>query len=77
MSYFLLVYDRRAGRLLEAKSFSSKRSADALRERFALESEGKQEDNIEIVVLGAESLSALKRTHARYFSEDPLDLVRP
>lgn len=65
MTYFLLVYDRRGGRLTSApKAFDDQQ--EALRARFELERSG-LEDDIEVVVIGGESLESLKTTHARYF----------
>jgi hypothetical protein len=64
VKYFLLVYDRRRGKLLEEREFAD--STIALRARFALERETDNKD-IEIVVLGAESAAVIRQTHARYF----------
>jgi hypothetical protein len=65
MNHYLLVYDRRQGRILETELFSDRRAA--LRGRFAAEREHAGDENIEVVVLGARSWEALKHTHARYF----------
>jgi hypothetical protein len=35
--------------------------------RFELERQEREDPNIEVIVLGAESLEALHRTHGRYF----------
>ena len=65
MSHFLLVYDRDAGRLVRKQRYES--SADAMRARFAAESEFAGRPEIEIVALGAESEEDLRVTHGRYF----------
>ena len=65
MSYFLVVYDRRAGHLLRDEEFVDRR--DALSARFAAESQLEHGSDVEVVVLGAKSHDALARTHARYF----------
>jgi len=66
MRYFLLVFDRAAGRLVdEVKEFDS--SADALGARFEREQAERGNASIEVVVLGAENRRALEATHARYF----------
>jgi hypothetical protein len=66
MSYYLLVYDRGDGRLLEERSFVSRR--EALTARFDAEARRLPGSDIEVVVLGASSRDALQRTHGRYFS---------
>jgi hypothetical protein len=65
VKYFLLVFDRAAGQLLDETEFESNEAA--LRERFRREATAGRHD--EIVVLGAESAEALRRTHRRYFEE--------
>jgi hypothetical protein len=73
MRYFLLVYDRRLGRLIDEVEFDDEK--DALSSRFARErAERATPDDVEIVVLGAQSRSALERTHARYF-KSPSELL--
>jgi hypothetical protein len=62
---YLLVYDRALGKLLVEQEFSDR--AAALRARFELERRHLGQKNIEIVVLGADSAEAIRRTHARYF----------
>ena len=66
MNSYLMVYDREHGQLLELKEFSSQ--AAAMRRRFVLERQHAEDDQIEIVVLMAESESLLRKTHARYFT---------
>lgn len=65
MNHYLLVYDRRKGRILHREIFDDRRAA--LRGRFAAERQHSGDVDIEVVVLGARSWDALKRTHARYF----------
>ena len=67
MHYFLVVYDRRTGTVLELKEFGEERRTEALNRRFALELEEAGNPDIEVVVLGAGSRNALLHTHARYF----------
>jgi hypothetical protein len=64
---FLLVYDRTAGKVLQQHEYRPDQRADALRDRAALELEQRLRPEIEVVVLAADSLDALKRTHGRYF----------
>jgi hypothetical protein len=64
--YYLLVYDRAAGKLLDQTVYERRR--DALRGRFAVEKLHRNAShNIEVVVVGAESEDDLHRTHGRYF----------
>ena len=67
MRYFLVVYDRARGEVVDLQEFSGAERNKALKARFALEVERRDDASIEIVVLGAESREALERTHARYF----------
>ena len=63
--HYLVVYDRRRGKILERASYHD--SSLALNARFAAEREHRGQPDIEVVVLSAESWEALARTHARYF----------
>jgi hypothetical protein len=68
LSYFLLVYDRRRGKLKgQPKRFSSAQLAEAMSARFALERTHAGDGNTEVVLLGADSIATLRRTHGRYF----------
>jgi hypothetical protein len=65
MMHYLVIYDRRQGRIIRHHRFRA--SAQALAARFDAEREFREEPDIEVVVLGAESWDALARTHSRYF----------
>jgi hypothetical protein len=66
VNYFLLVYDRAAGKLREERQFDQR--AEALQARFAVEKLHRAEgEDLEVVVVGAQSRDDLLRTHARYF----------
>lgn len=73
MKSFLLVYNRRTG-ALDYKEYSG---PTARKRAFAgrLSRELSKDVDVEIVVLSADSLDELKRTHGRYFSS-ARDLVR-
>ncbi|TDQ53767.1 hypothetical protein [Actinorugispora endophytica] len=64
MTNFLLVYDRSRGELLRETEFDNTR--EAMRARFAAE-DAYQGQNIEVVVLSAQSRDDLLQTHGRYF----------
>lgn len=65
VSHFLLVFDRATSHLLSEKCFNDHRKA--LEERFRTERMHRDNPDIEVVVLSAESREALRLTHARYF----------
>lgn len=63
--YFLLVFSRPSGVLMRFQEFAS--PAEAVRERFAVEYEHRGESSTEVIVIGADTVAALKVNHARYF----------
>jgi broad specificity phosphatase PhoE len=65
MRHFLVVYNRREGRILRSGQYEG--AADALEARFAAEREFQRQPDIEVVVLGGESWQSIERTHSRYF----------
>lgn len=65
MVHYLLVYNRRTGQIIRRSLFQD--AGSALTARFEAEREFREETDFEIVTLGAESLDAIKLTHARYF----------
>lgn len=67
MKHFLLIYERSTGRLLEQRTYAEGEEVRAQKDRFARELQERERPDIEVVLLGAESLDALKKTHGRYF----------
>ena len=65
MSLFLLEYDRPAGELIRLTEFPDSERDRAYAERNRLELA--KEPHIEVVVLEADSLETIKKTHRRYF----------
>ena len=68
MKYFLLVYDRGLQKILDgprAYAFDHRDRALADRERAI--SDNIVNPDIEVVLLGADSVDELRKTHARYF----------
>lgn len=65
MQQFLIIYNRREGRIIRHRHFRG--SESALAARFAAEAEFLNDSDVEIVVLGAESWEAVQNTHSRYF----------
>ena len=66
MKHFLVVYNRGEGRIIHRKAYRS--APEALRDRFMAEREYQGQEDVEVVVLGGESWSAIERTHSRYFN---------
>jgi hypothetical protein len=72
--YFLLAYDRPRGEILRQQEFGSWQ--EGLPARFEAEREYAGSPDVEIVLLGAESIEALRATHRRYF-ESIGEIVSP
>lgn len=72
--HYLLVYDHGARTLLEAKPFSD--SDIAVEAYGEMEERHRHDRGIEIVLVSAESLDVIKRTHGHYFAPAgaPLEL---
>jgi len=64
MCHWLIVYDRSKSELVHYAKYAD--PAVALRARFAVEHE---HPDLEVVVLGADSLETIKVTHSRYFGD--------
>lgn len=64
--HFLLAYDRSAGRLIsEVVPFNNAHeAAEAYKD---LEVEHRLDDNVEIVLIGSDSIDTVMRTHSNYF----------
>lgn len=74
LSHYLLVYSLRDGKLVHLQGFEHDvdRATDAY---AALEQEYRDRDDhddFEIVLIGADSLDTVRRTHSRYFKDDLL-----
>lgn len=65
MQHYLVIYNRRKGHIVRHRRFRA--PGAALAARFEAEREFREEPDIEVVVLGADSWHALERTHSRYF----------
>ena len=64
MTHFLLVYDAACGVLVGHEEHASAGEAGVRYAELELDHRG---DDIEIVLLGADSIETLKRTHGNYF----------
>lgn len=63
--HFLIVFDRKHGRLLSEREFVD--AGAALEARFRTERMHRDNPDIEVVVLTAQDKHAVRLTHARYF----------
>lgn len=66
MRSFLVVYNRRTG-AHDVREFPVGHGREAIRARFEEERKHRGDSDIEVVVLGSQSLEELKKTHSRYF----------
>ena len=66
--HYLLIYNIDLGRLVETQEFTDAPAAAA---RYAaLERRYAGQGNFEIVLVGADSIETIKRTHGQYFADD-------
>jgi hypothetical protein len=65
IKHFLVVYDIRAGRA-DVRPYDT--DYDAAQEAYAdLEKDTRDDPNVDVVLLSADSLDTVKRTHSSYF----------
>lgn len=67
MKHFLLVYDRKAEILIDQQVFDD--SAKALSAYEEKEREFMGNKDLEIVLIGADSIETVRQTHANYFEQ--------
>ena len=73
--HFLLIYNIELGRLVETEEFTDARVAGA---RYAeLERRYAGQRAFEIVLVGADSIDTIKRTHGQYFADGDHALASP
>lgn len=65
--HFLLVYDLNAGRLIEENDLGED-GAVAAAEFSRREAQYRGRDGFEIVLVGADSIETVRKTHAHYFA---------
>ena len=69
LSQFLIVYRRSTRDLIECRDLGTD-PPSALKTRFEREKKEKDNADIEVVLLGAPSIEALRQTHSRYFEKE-------
>ncbi len=67
--HFLLVYDLSKERLVSQDAFD--KASEAVMAYAQLEAEHRNDPNVEIVLVGADSIETVMRTHAQYFARSP------
>lgn len=67
--HFLLVYDRRQGKLVFQKPYAD--SGEAVRAYEQMEEKHHDDRDMEIVLVGADSLETIMLTHGNYFDAVP------
>jgi ketopantoate hydroxymethyltransferase len=67
--HFLLVYDRDQQKLVFRRAYAD--PAEALTAYEAMEEQHRDERNMEIVLVGADSIETVMLTHGNYFDADP------
>jgi len=65
--HFLLVYDLSKQRLVSQVAFD--KADEALAEYSRMESEHSNDSGVEIVLVGADSIETVMRTHGQYFAQ--------
>jgi hypothetical protein len=73
LQYFLLIYSRSHRMLETVQSFSDR--DDAGRAYTAAERGARGNDDLEVVLIGSDSLDTIKKTHGQYF-DAPADTSR-
>jgi hypothetical protein len=70
--HFLLMYDHKQAKLVDQKRFRD--PGEALAAYAEWEEEHRWDPNLEIVLVGADSLETIMRTHGHYF-ERPAQVI--
>ncbi len=73
--HYLLIYNIELGHLVGCESFTD--SAAAVGKYAALEREYAGQGKFEIVLVGADSIETIKRTHGQYFDDDANAIASP
>jgi hypothetical protein len=66
MRNFLVIFNRRTG-ANSVQEFPAGCGREAVRQRFVIERQHRDDPDIEVAVLGSGSREELEKTHSRYF----------
>lgn len=67
MNYYLLIYDRRKGEIIEHREYPEQRRNDAFGDRLKEMIARRGQADVEVVLFSADSFADLVKTHSRYF----------
>lgn len=70
MQHSLLIYDHKTQQLREQRQFPDNESEAATAAYQDAENEYQDEHDIEIVLIGSDSMSTIARTHGHYFGDN-------
>ncbi len=74
MRHFLLIYDHDERRLIDQRDFDGSMADEATAAYREAEREHGRASSIEIVLVGADSIETIHRTHGHYFgATSPVD----
>lgn len=69
VEHFLIVFDHASQELIDVKQFGDPKAA--VRAYEEAEAVHRDQDNLEIVLVGADSLETIHSTHGHYFTAQP------
>jgi len=72
IQHFILVFDRRAGHLVEQLSFGTQ-ARKAVAKYEELEQSYRDDPHMDIVLVGSDSIDTVRVTHANYFDGSARD----
>ncbi len=75
MKHYLLTYSLTAGRVVELREFSD--DAEASAAYVDAEKLSGRDDDLEIVLIGADSGQTLRKTHGHYFDDEGTESTSP
>jgi len=67
MQHFLLIYDHHKQELRASRQFGEKQSDEATIAYQDAEAQFRDDQDVEIVLIGADSLATIHKTHGHYF----------
>lgn len=73
IQHFILVFDRRAGHLVQQIEYGTEAKA-AVRQYEELEERFRDSPHMDIVLVGSDSIETVKITHANYFDGTAKDV---
>ena len=69
MLHYLLIFDHSSEELVSTREFAKSECVEATEAYQEAEAQYRNQRNVEIVLIGADSLETIKRTHGHYFGQ--------